>query len=122
MRHRALNTRMETLMMIDPSVKLEAAFFKAMYMTEAQSLLHDKLLVELPNRGRNDGLPDVLVSVERIKSTTLYASCSDAARSGVNIAVEWARALALSSAPSLTAVGLRWERRAMRWCTWPRRP
>lgn len=92
-------------MMIDPSIKLEAAFFEGMYTTQAKALLHDQLCVELPARGRNDSLPDILVGVERVRNTVVYAFASDSARAGVNIVVEWVRALALSAAPSFTAVG-----------------
>lgn len=98
-------TKMETLMMIDPSCKVEAAFFEAMYNTGAKDSLHGQMLAELPAQGRNDRLLDILLGLERIKHSTQCAFAADSARAGVNIVVEWVRNLALSSPPSFTAVG-----------------
>lgn len=95
----------DTMMMLDPSSKVEMALFDQMYNHTAKQMLHKCLLKELPDIGRPEPLHEVLVALERIKDTAIYHYASDVCKSSVNIVVEWVRCLALSSPPSFTAVG-----------------
>lgn len=94
----------ETLRMIDPSVSVEMAFFLQQYKEGAKKKLHAKLLKELPAHGREEHMPDILTAITKLKEDICYTFGNDDAKSELNIAIEWVRALSMGTAPGFKGV------------------
>lgn len=95
---------LETLLMIDPSIKVEKAFFEKVYAESAKTYLMSEMLRLLPEQPRDKPLADVLLALEQLKEHGMFKFANDAAKADAKIVIEWVRALTMASQPSFKAV------------------
>lgn len=98
-----LDDNEEVLCLVDPSFRVEAAWFRHMASSGCKQILEEAMLAELPDKAELVDIGDKAIRFNRIKSTTSYNFADKESQASVNVVTEWVKALASLRRPSFLA-------------------
>lgn len=100
-----LQNNLEVLSLIDPTMKVEAAWYDMMYNGGAQTRLQDQIMKLMPTAAAPGDPQTTASQLDDLKKTVLFSFANDEAHSVVNVVAEWARCLASFRPPNLKVPG-----------------
>jgi hypothetical protein len=98
-----LEKKFDVLYQMDPSFKVEAAFFKMMYGSGATKLLEEKVLKVLPDKAGDHVVADVVARLDAERHNVLFKFCGAESQGAVNVVYELVQSISAGRLPTMTA-------------------